>query len=162
MFCFVLGLYDPTAKVHEAETTAVMKWIKSYPFVLSASLHGGSLVARYPYDSHPSQQLSPNLTPDNDVFRFLASSYANAHPTMHHGKPSCPGVSVFDEFPSGITNGAAWQNSEGSMQDFNYGQSNCFEISIEMGCCKFPYSEELEHHWKEHKKALIGFMFKVC
>ena len=139
-----------------------MKWIKSHPFVLSASLHGGSLVAKYPYNYRASPQHAPNLTPDNDVFQYLASSYANTHPTMHHGKPACPGLSVLDEFPNGITNGAQWMNTDGCMQDYNYGQGSCFEIAIEMGCCKYPYSEELEHHWKEHKDALLAFMFKVC
>lgn len=53
------------------ETYAVMKWIRSLPFVQSASLHGGELVISYPFDFsrdvHEAKMFSP--TPDEQVGR---------------------------------------------------------------------------------------------
>ena len=47
------------------------------------------------------------------------------------------------------------------MQDFNYLASNCFEITIEMGCDKFPPPEDLPKYWKQNKHAMIDFIHQV-
>jgi len=47
------------------------------------------------------------------------------------------------------------------MQDFNYLASNCFEITIEMGCTKFPPPSALPHFWRENKDALIDYILQV-
>lgn len=48
---------------------------------------------------------APSLTPDDDVFKHLALTYAQNHPTMNRGLACKAGT---PSFPNGITNGAAW------------------------------------------------------
>ena len=43
----------------EPETAAAMLWVKRNPFVLSANLHAGAVVASYPFDDSPSHQHGP-------------------------------------------------------------------------------------------------------
>lgn len=55
-----------------------MNWSLSEPFVLSANLHGGALVANYPYDGNPGMRSGHEyLTPDNPVFLHLAHTYSD-------------------------------------------------------------------------------------
>ena len=62
----------------QPEVRAVIDWSKQVPFVLSANLHGGSLVASYPYDGSPKKaEKEDSPTPDDDVFQKLALVYAN-------------------------------------------------------------------------------------
>ena len=150
--------FGRTEKNRAAETKAVMQWIKDYPFVLSANLHNGALVANYPYDNSHSGAPIYTASPDDNTFRQLALAYSMANPKMKLGKP-CPGDR--SGFKNGITNGAAWYSVDGGMQDYNYLHSNCFEITVEQGCIKFPLEGQLEEIWNENKDSFIEFMKQV-
>ena len=47
------------------------------------------------------------------------------------------------------------------MQDFNYLFSNCFEITIELSCCKYPLEKDLQAQWNANKNSLIKYLLKV-
>uniref|UniRef100_A0AAZ3QP75 Peptidase M14 domain-containing protein n=1 Tax=Oncorhynchus tshawytscha TaxID=74940 RepID=A0AAZ3QP75_ONCTS len=128
-----------------SETYAVMKWIRSVPFVQSASLHGGELVISYPFDFsrhlHEERMFSP--TPDEQAFKQLARTYADSHCIYLR----C----VLTLYFSGTV----------GMSDFNYLHTNCLEITVELGCDKFPSEEELYPEWLRNKEALLSFMESV-
>lgn len=63
-------------KNRQLETVSVMNWTKSYPFVLSAALHGGSLVVNYPFDNSAHLANRYSKSPDDEVFRYLSLLYA--------------------------------------------------------------------------------------
>jgi len=153
----------------QPETKNVMNWLYNNNFILSANLHGGDLVANYPFDS--SCDKNPftgqyvqeyNGAPDDGLFRFLAKSYADNHPNMSNSeKYACDRQSDLPAFNNGITNGAMWYSVPGGMQDFNYLAANTFEITLELGCDKFPDEKKLPSYWSSNKKSLTTFLSNV-
>ncbi|XP_062537824.1 carboxypeptidase D-like isoform X1 [Armigeres subalbatus] len=157
-------------KRSQPETEAVKEWINKIQFVLSGSLHGGALVASYPYDNTPNAKIcrssstcavfnsyvsQPSLTPDDDVFKHLSLTYANNHAKMSQ-RVACKSASP--SFENGITNGAAWYPLTGGMQDFNYIWHGCMEITLEVSCCKFPPAYELRKYWDDNQLSMIKFL----
>ncbi|XP_072384929.1 carboxypeptidase E-like isoform X1 [Diabrotica undecimpunctata] len=149
----------------QPETKAVIRLIMQIPFVLSANLHGGDLVANYPYDDSRSgrQNGEYTATPDDDTFRHLALSYSFYHADMADPKRKGCGDYESQDFPKqgGITNGAKWYALQGGMQDFNYLSSNDMEITLELGCAKYPPASELQPEWERNKDALINFIWQA-
>ncbi|KAM6975809.1 adipocyte enhancer-binding protein 1 [Tautogolabrus adspersus] len=169
------------------ETKAIISWMERTPFVLGANLQGGEKLVAYPFDmQRPPISLSDNRrwrtngemneetwariqrqnegalreTPDDTMFRWLAMSYAHSHLTMTETyRGSCHGDDVTGG--QGITNRASWKPVVGSMNDFSYLHTNCFELSIFLGCDKFPHESELPLEWENNREALLSFIEQV-
>ncbi|XP_032361168.1 carboxypeptidase M [Etheostoma spectabile] len=144
----------------EAEVRAVIGWLRTESFVLSANLHGGALVASYPYDNgNGGNELvgGASVTPDDDVFVHLAKVYSYNHASMHQGDLCSDGR----PFQDGITNGYQWYPLAGGMQDYNYVWAQCLELTLEISCCKFPPVNQLPALWADNRKSLLAFIQQV-
>ncbi|KAM4663344.1 carboxypeptidase M-like [Discoglossus pictus] len=149
------SFFVPSLAIPQRETIAAMQWFETETFVLGATFHGGALVAVYPYSYNKPGVTGESPTLDNDVYKFLTNLYAEKHSTMHKGN-------VCNEtFKGGITNAAAWYSIIGCLQDYNYLQNQCIELTLEVSCCKYPPAEELQMLWGENKKALLALMKQV-
>lgn len=98
--------HNPTL---EPETKAMIDWIENNKFVLSSNLHGGSVVASYPFDDSPKHKDIYSAAQDDAMFKHLAKVYSNNHLTMHNAG-QCG-----DKFLGGITNGADWYDVPGNI-----------------------------------------------
>uniref|UniRef100_A0A8D2PYV8 Peptidase M14 domain-containing protein n=1 Tax=Zosterops lateralis melanops TaxID=1220523 RepID=A0A8D2PYV8_ZOSLA len=130
--------------------------MQRYPFVLSANLHGGELVVTYPFDMSrtywKARELTP--TPDDGIFRWLATVYATANLAMATDHRRRCHHHDFDlNFKFSL-------KCEG-MNDFSYLHTNCFEITVELSCDKFPHASELPEEWENNRESLLLFMEQV-
>ncbi|CAG9833486.1 unnamed protein product [Diabrotica balteata] len=140
------------------ETKAIIKLMKDTKFILSAALHEGALVANYPYDQNPEFYRREFLTPDDDVFKFLAKTYSDNHPEMHT-EVHCEGVQ--QTFEHGVVNGADWYQVEGGMGDYNYNYHGCMELTLELSCCKYPPKELLPKLWDDNRQSLLLYCMQA-
>ncbi|XP_069773839.1 LOW QUALITY PROTEIN: inactive carboxypeptidase-like protein X2 [Narcine bancroftii] len=165
------------------ETRAIIAWLEKIPFVLGANILGGEQVVTFPFnmgkpeeereereemmrraqmveDYEELETLRYMTTPDDAVFQWLAISYASAHLGMTE---TYQGKCHTDDFTKGygIINGGAWRPSVGTMNDFCYLHTNCFQLSIYIGCDKFPHQSELPKEWENNQEALLHFMEQI-
>ncbi|GER49725.1 carboxypeptidase D, partial [Striga asiatica] len=106
----------------------------------------GALVANYPWDGTEDKKRYYYGCPDDQTFRFLASLYSRSHYNM----------SLSQEFPGGITNGA--YPIYGGMQDWNYINSGCFELTLEISDDKWPNATELPTLWEYNRMSMLNLV----
>ncbi|XP_051964213.1 inactive carboxypeptidase-like protein X2 isoform X2 [Xyrauchen texanus] len=109
-------------------------------------------------EGEPEEEI--RVIEDQSLFRWLAISYASTHRTMSQAYQG--GCHTDDPTGGmGIVNRAKWKPIPGSMNDFSYLHTNCFELSIFLGCDKYPHQSELSREWEHNREALLTFMAQV-
>ena len=49
----------------------------------------------------------------------------------------------------------------GTIQDFAYNHTNCFGLTLELGCVKNPPSSTLKDEWTKNKESLLKLLEAV-
>jgi hypothetical protein len=98
-------LFECNNEPLEPETKAILNWLNSNNFVISANFHGGAVVANYPFDNFAgasnlksSDAKISSVSNDEDVFVNISKVYSFNHANMRN-EHEC------GNFTDGITNG---------------------------------------------------------
>jgi hypothetical protein len=138
---------DPqnTPEGRQIETAAIMKFQAERNFSLSANFHGGSEVVNYPWDTTEEPH------PFDSLLKELSLSYAQLVPYIFQSR----------EFPQGITNGFAWYEVNGGMQDWSEFYYNDLQFTVELSDMKWPDYNKIPGYYQDNKAALIQFIRNI-
>ncbi|HTY08671.1 MAG TPA: M14 family zinc carboxypeptidase, partial [Candidatus Edwardsbacteria bacterium] len=128
----------------ETETQEMMSYWGAKHVVLSMMLHGGSVVANYPWD------YTATVCPDDSLARAVALGYSRLNSPMWNSS----------EFTNGITEGGSWYIVRGSLQDWSYNTGGGLEITVECSADKWPAASTLPGYWNDNKNSLLYFIRK--
>ena len=130
------------------ETAAIMNWSFGRSLTLAANLHGGELVANYPFDNNPTGSSVYTACPDDDVFIYISEEYTR------HNLPMWNSSSFFH----GITNGADWYAIDGGMQDWGYRYLGCNAVTLELGTVKQPSASQIPSYWSDNRDSMLAYV----
>lgn len=127
------------------ETQAVMKWQAAHKFVLSANFHGGAEVVNYMWDTAKENH------PQRDLIYNLSLNYAKL----------APYIAASTEFQNGVTNGFAWYEVNGGMQDWSNYWYQDLHFTVELSQQKWPDYGKVPFYYQQNRAAMIDFIAKT-
>lgn len=135
-----------------AETQNFMNFWAQKRAVLSATFHGGALIANYPWDYADSVGTPPTDPPDLFLARQISLGYSRLNQPMYlNPSPSAP-------YDSGVIYGYTWYPAPGSLQDWSYHATSCLDITMEIGTTKWPSGSTLPTYWNNNRAAMLYFI----
>jgi carboxypeptidase D len=128
----------------QIETGVIMNWSALHTFTASANLHGGALVANYPFDN---EDTGSRYSDDDLLLIWMAEEYSQHNLPMWNG-----------DWYHGRTNGADWYIIDGGMQDWNFHFMGCKEITLELSDIKEPSASQIGQFWSDNRVSLMSFI----
>jgi predicted deacylase len=135
---------DTTTK-RAPETQAVMNWQAKHKFRLSANFHGGAEVVNYPWDTMAQKFDQDELVKD------ISLEYAH----------NAPYIAASTQFENGITNGFAWYEVDGGMQDWSIHYRKDLQVTVEVSDTKWPDYSTIDYYYEQNRPALLGFIERI-
>lgn len=60
-----------------------------------------------------------------------------------------------------IARGADWYEVIGGMQDYGYLRYGTLEMTMEISCCKYPFSNILANYWSYNRDAMVELLLQA-
>jgi hypothetical protein len=136
----------PDENSWQPETIAMMNFMKSKHFVLSANFHGGAEVMNYPWDTWETRY------PDDSWFQFLSHIFADS--SKFYGPPGY----FSDVVSNGVTDGYDWYSISGGRQDYMTYFLHGREITIEISSVKMIPGSLLPSYWQYNYRSLLHYL----
>ena len=135
----------------QVENTAMIEYVSSHSFRLSANLHGGSEVMNYPWDSFTS---SENPHPDSDWWQQVCKRFVDTSRTYSSSH-------FRDVNSQGYIAGGDWYVIPNGRQDYMNYYHNCREMTMEISTIKLLGSEQLSEYWRFMQHSLVNYIAEI-
>ncbi len=136
----------------QPETEAMIQLVQSYPFVLSANIHGGIECVNYPWDSWKSWE---KTHADHYWWQYVMHEYAD---TARYYSPSGYMDPWGPSFNNGVTHGGDWYVIYGSRQDYMNYYAHLREFTLEISNTKLLPTSQLNDLWNYNYRSLLNYM----
>ncbi len=137
----------PDGNAYQAETLAMMKFIETRNFSMSANFHSGAEVVNYPWDTWVARHA------DDDWFQFISHEYAD---TVH-----AHSANYMTGYNNGITNGFDWYSISGGRQDYITYFKQGRETTLEIHDLKITPESQLNQLWEYNYRSFLNYASQV-
>jgi len=144
------GGTHPDGYDYQPETLAMMQFMGSWNFSMSANFHSGAEVVNYPWDSWNSAE---KLHADDDWFQYISHEYADTVQDYSTG--------YMTGFNDGITNGGDWYVIYGGRQDYITYYLQGRETTIELDNDHYTPESQLNAFWEYNYRSLMNYAYQA-
>ncbi len=135
--------------IPDVENIAMINFMRSRNFVLSANFHAGYEVLNFPWDRWLSK-----IHADSVWFYNICREYAD---TVHNHSVAA----YMDSYNDGVVRGAVWYQVIGGRQDYVTYELQGREVTIELDDTKETPAAQLPLLWDYNYRSLLGFLENV-
>jgi len=132
--------------VPDVENVAMIDFMRSRNFVLSANFHSGYEVLNFPWDRWLSK-----IPADSVWFYNICRKYAD---TVHQHSVAA----YMDSYNNGVVRGAVWYQIQGGRQDYVTYELQGREVTVELDDTKETPAAQLPLLWDYNYRSFLGYL----